>query len=93
MKPVELGFENTETERFLTVLHLLKLVSMGSLSLFCNFFPKEKPIYQTPLPSFIPGLLPRMPRLRTLWSEQGLSLMMLLVSGERHLAEGVAAGS
>lgn len=66
---------------------------MGNLSLFCNFFPKEKPIYQTLLPSFILMLLPCMPHLRMFCSKQGLSLLLLLLaSGERHLAEGVAVG-
>jgi len=61
-KPVGLGFENTEMKHFDSFAYF-KICFNGKLVSFLQFFsPKEKSIYQTPLPSFIPELLPCAPQ-------------------------------
>lgn len=92
-KPVGLGFGNTEM-KCLDNFASFKIRFNGKLVSFLQFFPKGKARYQTLLLSFSAVLLPCMPHLGMLCSEQGLSLMLLLLaSGEHHLAEGVAVGS
>lgn len=92
-KPVGLGFENTEIKCFDSFASF-KICFNGKLLVsFLQFFPKGKAHLSNPTAQLYPGLLLCMPHLRMFCSKQGLSLMlMLLASGECHLAEGVAVG-
>lgn len=92
-KPVGLGFENTEIQRFDSFASF-KICFNGKLLVsFLQFFPKGKAHLSNTTARFILVLLLCMPHLRMFCSKQRLSLMLLLLaSGECHLAEGVAVG-